>query len=129
MYINTAAECVIEDDKLGRRIHIAKSGSLSTVVWTPWTEKADKMGDHGPAGRLARNAVCRIGECDRQCGECCSRNAAHADRRISCRTDVGFRTRDPVSRILNLNLVTGRVLSPATLSAADTPGQFELRTT
>lgn len=47
VYINTAAECIIEDDKLQRRIHIAKSGSLSTVVWTPWVEKANKMGDMG----------------------------------------------------------------------------------
>lgn len=47
VYINTAAECVIEDDKLKRRIHIAKSGSLSTVVWTPWVDKANKMGDMG----------------------------------------------------------------------------------
>jgi D-hexose-6-phosphate mutarotase len=47
VYVNTTAECVIEDDKLGRRIHVAKSGSLSTVVWTPWTEKAEKMGDMG----------------------------------------------------------------------------------
>ena len=47
VYINTAAECVIEDDKLKRRIHVAKSGSLSTVVWTPWAEKAGKMGDMG----------------------------------------------------------------------------------
>lgn len=47
VYINTGATCVIEDDKLGRRIHIAKSGSLSTVVWTPWVEKANKMGDMG----------------------------------------------------------------------------------
>lgn len=47
VYINTAAECVIEDDRLKRRIHVAKSGSLSTVVWTPWTAKADRMGDLG----------------------------------------------------------------------------------
>lgn len=47
VYINTAAECVIHDDKLKRRIHVAKSGSLSTVVWTPWAEKAGKMGDMG----------------------------------------------------------------------------------
>lgn len=47
VYVNTTAECVIEDDKLKRRIRIAKSGSLSTVVWTPWTEKANKMGDMG----------------------------------------------------------------------------------
>lgn len=47
VYINTAAECVIEDGKLKRNIHIAKSGSLATVVWTPWTDKANKMGDMG----------------------------------------------------------------------------------
>lgn len=47
VYINTAATCVIEDKKLNRRIHIAKSGSHATVVWTPWTEKANKMGDMG----------------------------------------------------------------------------------
>ncbi len=47
VYINTPATCVIEDAKLGRRIYIKKSGSLSTVVWTPWTEKAEKMGDMG----------------------------------------------------------------------------------
>ena len=47
VYINTAAECTIEDESLKRRIRIAKSGSLSTVVWTPWTEKANRMGDLG----------------------------------------------------------------------------------
>lgn len=47
VYINTGAECVIHDDQLKRRIHIKKSGSLSTVVWTPWIEKANKMGDMG----------------------------------------------------------------------------------
>jgi D-hexose-6-phosphate mutarotase len=47
VYINTANECVIHDDKLKRRIHIKKSGSHSTVVWTPWVEKATKMGDMG----------------------------------------------------------------------------------
>jgi len=47
VYINTSAECVIHDDPFKRRIHISKSGSLSTVVWTPWTEKANKMGDMG----------------------------------------------------------------------------------
>ncbi|MDX8386594.1 MAG: D-hexose-6-phosphate mutarotase [Gallionella sp.] len=47
VYINTSSECVIHDDKLKRRIHITKSGSQSTVVWTPWEEKANKMGDMG----------------------------------------------------------------------------------
>lgn len=57
VYINTTAECIIEDDKLKRRIHIAKSGSHSTVVWTPWVEKAGKMGDMGqPEGW--REMVC-----------------------------------------------------------------------
>jgi D-hexose-6-phosphate mutarotase len=48
VYVDTAAECVIVDAQLNRRIRIAKTGSLSTVVWTPWTEKAEKMGDFGP---------------------------------------------------------------------------------
>ncbi len=48
VYVDTEAECVIEDARLGRRIRVAKSGSRSTVVWTPWTEKAEKMGDFGP---------------------------------------------------------------------------------
>lgn len=57
VYINTAAECVIEDDVLKRRIHVTKSGSQSTVVWTPWVEKANKMGDMGqPEGW--REMVC-----------------------------------------------------------------------
>lgn len=47
VYIHTAAECSIEDEGLGRRIRIAKSGSLSTVVWSPWVEKAARMGDLG----------------------------------------------------------------------------------
>ncbi len=61
VYLNTEAECTIEDARLQRRIRIAKSGSRSTVVWTPWTEKAEKMGDFGPglAGRGGwREMVC-----------------------------------------------------------------------
>lgn len=47
VYIDTGATCVIHDEKLKRRIHVEKSGSLSTVVWTPWFDKANKMGDLG----------------------------------------------------------------------------------
>ncbi len=47
VYVNTPADCVIEDAGLKRRIRIAKTGSQSTIVWTPWTEKAEKMGDMG----------------------------------------------------------------------------------
>lgn len=56
VYINTAANCLIEDRGLKRVIRIAKQGSLSTVVWNPWTEKADKMGDFGTDGH--RGMVC-----------------------------------------------------------------------
>ncbi len=47
IYIDTAADCLIEDLGLKRRIRIAKRGSRSTVVWNPWVEKAAKMGDFG----------------------------------------------------------------------------------
>lgn len=57
VYINTPAKCVIHDAGLGREIHIAKANSLSTIVWTPWTEKANKMGDLGQADGW-RNMLC-----------------------------------------------------------------------
>ncbi len=51
VYVNSTAECRIEDAQLRRSILIQKSGSRSTVVWNPWTDKAEKMGDLGqPAG-------------------------------------------------------------------------------
>lgn len=56
VYVNTTADCIIEDKGLKRAIRIAKSGSKSAVVWNPWTEKADKMGDFGPQGH--RGMVC-----------------------------------------------------------------------
>ncbi len=60
VYVNTAADCVIVDPALGRRIRVAKTGAQSTVVWTPWAEKAAKMGDmgHGSSGEGWRNMVC-----------------------------------------------------------------------
>jgi D-hexose-6-phosphate mutarotase len=56
VYLNTAADCVIEDSKLNRRIRIAKGGSQSTVVWNPWEEKTVQMGDLGIDGY--RGFVC-----------------------------------------------------------------------
>ncbi len=56
VYLSTTATCVITDPGLKRRVVIEKSGSASTVVWTPWAEKADKMGDFGPDGW--RRMVC-----------------------------------------------------------------------
>jgi glucose-6-phosphate 1-epimerase len=52
IYLGTAAECHIEDPGLKRRIRIEKRGSRSTVVWTPWEEKARKLGDFEGDGYL-----------------------------------------------------------------------------
>lgn len=57
IYMDTAADCLIEDQGLKRRIRIAKRGSRSTVVWNPWVEKAAKMGDFG-GGTGYRGMVC-----------------------------------------------------------------------
>lgn len=48
IYLDTAATCVINDPVLRRRIHVAKSGSQTTVVWNPWAEKSAAMPDMGP---------------------------------------------------------------------------------
>lgn len=56
VYVDTDAVCSIVDSQLKRRIVIRKTGSRSTVVWTPWNEKADKMGDFGADGW--RQMVC-----------------------------------------------------------------------
>jgi D-hexose-6-phosphate mutarotase len=47
VYLNTAQPVEIHDSKLQRRIRIEKSGSLSTVVWNPWVDKAQEMPDFG----------------------------------------------------------------------------------
>lgn len=52
IYLDTAHDCVIEDPAMKRRIRVAKQNSHSTVVWNPWIEKANKMGDLGPNGYL-----------------------------------------------------------------------------
>ncbi len=50
VYVNTDAECFIEDAGFKRRIRISKTHSQSTVVWNPWQAKAEKMGDLGEQG-------------------------------------------------------------------------------
>ncbi len=50
VYVNSRSACVISDPVLQRRILIDKRGSDTTVVWNPWIEKAEKMGDMGDAG-------------------------------------------------------------------------------
>ncbi len=39
IYIDTLADCVIQDRAQQRAIRVSKSGSRSTVVWNPWREK------------------------------------------------------------------------------------------
>jgi glucose-6-phosphate 1-epimerase len=45
VYLDTQAESVISDAALKRKIHVAKRGSNSTVVWNPWTEKEKGFAD------------------------------------------------------------------------------------
>lgn len=45
IYGATAATCTIVDPLLGRTISIAKEGSMTTVVWNPWVEKARRLAD------------------------------------------------------------------------------------
>jgi glucose-6-phosphate 1-epimerase len=47
VYVNTPDVCLIDDPLVGRRIRIAKQGSRSTVVWNPWIEKSQRLGDMG----------------------------------------------------------------------------------
>ena len=39
IYIDTTADCVIEDRAQRRAIQVSKNGSRSTVVWNPWRDK------------------------------------------------------------------------------------------
>jgi D-hexose-6-phosphate mutarotase len=47
VYLDTTAECVVEDPVMRRRIRIAKEGSRNTVVWNPWAERAKTWEDFG----------------------------------------------------------------------------------
>ncbi|MGL4395742.1 MAG: D-hexose-6-phosphate mutarotase [Hyphomicrobium sp.] len=50
IYQETGDTVVVADPVLGRRIVVGKSGSQSTVVWSPWIEKAQRLGDLGVGG-------------------------------------------------------------------------------
>jgi glucose-6-phosphate 1-epimerase len=47
VYLDTPAQCVIEDRGWHRRVVIEKLGAASSVVWSPWAEKAVTMADLG----------------------------------------------------------------------------------
>lgn len=48
IYVDTTDDIIIDNEK--RKILIEKQGSASTVVWNPWEEVANKMGDLGENG-------------------------------------------------------------------------------
>ena len=48
VYLDTIDDVIIDNRK--RKISISKQGSASTVVWNPWKEIAEKMGDLGKDG-------------------------------------------------------------------------------
>ena len=47
VYLDAPGMVEIRDQRLRRIIRIEKSGSASTVVWNPWTRKAQRMPDFG----------------------------------------------------------------------------------
>jgi glucose-6-phosphate 1-epimerase len=63
-YLNTDSTCVLHDAAWARRIVVAKSGSLSTVVWNPWSELTAKMADMEQDGwlRMACIETANVGE-------------------------------------------------------------------
>jgi glucose-6-phosphate 1-epimerase len=52
IYLDTGGACEIRDSSMDRSLLITATGSRSTVVWNPWIEKAEKMGDFEPDGYL-----------------------------------------------------------------------------
>lgn len=45
IYLDTTADCLIDDPALGRTVRVGKANSRTTVVWNPWIEKARAMSD------------------------------------------------------------------------------------
>jgi glucose-6-phosphate 1-epimerase len=56
IYLDSTSTVEIHDSNLQRRIRVEKSGSLSTVVWNPWVDKAEQMPDFG--GDEFKKMVC-----------------------------------------------------------------------
>lgn len=49
VYLSSGEDCVIQDSGYNRAIRVSKSGSNTTVIWSPGTEKSSQMGDMGTA--------------------------------------------------------------------------------
>jgi len=56
VYVNTGNQMRIVDAGMKRAIVIQNQGSASAIVWNPWKETAEKMGDLGQDGYL--NMLC-----------------------------------------------------------------------
>lgn len=57
VYLNSRRDCVIHDAGYERKIRVTKSCSHTTVIWTPWGEKASQMGDMGAENEW-RKMIC-----------------------------------------------------------------------
>jgi glucose-6-phosphate 1-epimerase len=53
VFLDTRTPCAVDDPVLGRRLVVEKSGSATTVVWNPWSEKAKAMADLGAEAWLS----------------------------------------------------------------------------
>lgn len=47
VFLDTRSTCTVTDPVLARRIVVEKTGSATTVVWNPWSQKARAMTDLG----------------------------------------------------------------------------------
>ncbi|MDQ6950395.1 MAG: D-hexose-6-phosphate mutarotase [Mariprofundales bacterium] len=52
IYLQSPPSLQLHDPVLQRTIHITSAGSGSSVVWNPWIEKSEQMGDMGHEGYL-----------------------------------------------------------------------------
>ncbi len=57
VYINHSSNCTVHDAGYQRLIHVQKSGSDTTVVWSPGPEKAAQMADMGSPDEW-RKTIC-----------------------------------------------------------------------
>lgn len=57
VYLNSRRDCVVHDEGYSRKIRVTKSCSHTTIVWTPWGEKASQMADMGGANEW-RKMIC-----------------------------------------------------------------------
>jgi glucose-6-phosphate 1-epimerase len=57
VYINSRRDIVVHDADFSRKIRVTKSCSHTTIIWTPWEEKADQMVDMGAKNEW-RKMIC-----------------------------------------------------------------------